>query len=311
MIDVDVTDLRAADPARRRVAVASIARAGRSCGAFALQGHGLDPALLARAFAATHAFYGLPLAARLRCAADRENFRGYQPLPEGPGDLRERFLVTTAVGARDPARPSEMPGENRWPAEVPGLRDAVEACQSALTALGRDVLGGVAEALGLAPTAFDHDFDPPGGSCLWLLHYPAAPPVRGEPGQGASAHTDLHPLALIVQDDQQALEVLRDGVWVAPDPAQRQVVCQMGDMIARWSNDVFRPNVHRVRSPAARSRYSLALFMQPALDAVIAPVPTCVTPERPARYAPQTFGACLSEWLRALDEGRSGHVPGV
>jgi isopenicillin N synthase-like dioxygenase len=311
MLDVDVNDLRTTDPARRRDAVATIERAGRGCGAFALQNHGLDEALVARAFAMTQALYALPLETRMRYRAEGDNLRGYQPLPRSSGDLREKFLVTTAVGPRDPAARSVMPGDNRWPAEVPAFREAVEACQRALTALGRTALCGIAEALGLAPTAFDDAFDAPGGSCLWLLHYPAAPWVRGEPAQGASAHTDLHPLALIVQDDQQALEVLSDGAWIAPDPARQRIVCQMGDMIARWSNEVFHPNVHRVRSPASRSRYSLALFMQPALDAVIAPVPSCVSAERPARFAPQTFGACLTEWFRALDEGRAGSVPGV
>lgn len=311
MIGLDVHDLRSTDASRHRDAIEAIGQAGRSIGAFSLRAHGLDPALIARTFGVMREFYALPQEVRLRYAAEEANFRGYQPLPTVSGDMREKFLVTTRLGARDASRPNIMPGENRWPAEVDGFRETVEECQRELTMLGRVVLQGIAESLGLSPGAFDGDFTEPGGSCLWLLHYPATPTVRGQPAQGTSPHSDLHPLAIIVQDDQEALDVLCDGSWSAVDPARDPIVCQMGDTIARWSNDRFRPNVHRVRSPVSRSRYSLALFMQPAFDSIIAPVETCVTGDRPARYPPQTFAECLAEWFNAIEEGRAGYVPGV
>lgn len=309
LIDLDLRDLRAADGRRHRDAVDAIGRAGRSNGALALVGHGVPEALIARTFEVARAFFALPMEHKLRHAATRDNFRGFQPLPEGAGDLREKFLVTSTLGNRDAAIPSMLPGENHWPDAVPGFRDAVEACQRELEALARRVLCGISESLGLPPEAIAADCDPPGGSCLWLLHYPAVAPVQGRPGQGTSSHTDLSPLAIIVQDDVGGLEVRGDEGWEPVDARHQPWVCQMGDMVGRWSNGVFKPNVHRVCSPTDRSRYSLALFVQPAFDVVISPAATCVGPDRPPRHAPMTFGECLGEWLRVMDEGRGGYVP--
>jgi isopenicillin N synthase-like dioxygenase len=311
MFELDARDLRDPDPARRRAAVETLGRAGRCCGAFALRGHDVDPALLARALEATRALFALDPEALRACAAEPGNPRGFHPLPRSGGDRREKFFLTTPLGCHDPARPSSLRGENRWPAGFDALRPDVEACLDALTALGRTLLAGMTEALGAPPTALDREFAPPGGAGLWLLHYPPVPLVNGQQGQGASAHRDLHPLALIVQDDQQALDVRCGDAWHAIDPARTAIAGQMGELVARWSNDVFVPNVHRVRSPRERARYSLALFMQPALDAVIAPLDACVSADRPARYAPASFDACFEAWIRALDEGTAGYVPGV
>lgn len=311
LIEVDVAGLRAGEGAAHDGAVAALARAGRTSGAFALTGHGVPAETIEGAFAAARAFFALPADVKRRYAAGRGNLRGYHPLPEGPGDVREKLLVTSALGRRDGRADTPMPGENRWPDEVPGFREAVEACHRALEDAGRATLRGLSQSLGLAPGELGDAFDPPGGSCLWLLHYPATPWVGGRPGQGTSAHTDLHPLAIIVQDEVGGLEVRDASGWRPVDPRAQPVACQMGDLVARWTNDVYRPNTHRVASPTGRSRYSLALFMQPAFDAVIAPAPTCVGPARPARYAPSTFAECLEGWFRALEEGRGGYVPGA
>jgi isopenicillin N synthase-like dioxygenase len=62
----------------------------------------------------------------------------------------------------------------------------------------------------------------------------------------------------------------------------------------RWSNDVYVSTPHKVVNPG-KDRYSVAFFLDPNPDAVVACLPTCVRADRPAKYEPIT-GA---EFLRS------------
>ena len=73
-------------------------------------------------------------------------------------------------------------------------------------------------------------------------------------------------------------------------------VVNIGDMMARSTNDRWVSTMHRVVNPdrvdASKSRISLPFFHQPNADAVIECIPTCATPDNPPRYEPVTSG----EW---------------
>ena len=62
---------------------------------------------------------------------------------------------------------------------------------------------------------------------------------------------------------------------------------------------VYASTPHRVVNPVGRERYSIAFFLDPNPDAVIECLPTCVSAERPARYAPTTGAAYLKSRLDA------------
>ncbi|MEN9224900.1 MAG: transposase, partial [Thermostichus sp. DRC_bins_24] len=67
--------------------------------------------------------------------------------------------------------------------------------------------------------------------------------------------------------------------------------------IERWTNHRFRSTLHRVALPkgeaALRSRYSIACFFDPDLEAVIECLPSCQSPEQPALYPPISSGDYL------------------
>jgi isopenicillin N synthase-like dioxygenase len=63
-------------------------------------------------------------------------------------------------------------------------------------------------------------------------------------------------------------------------------VCNIGDCLMRWTNDVYMSTPHRVISPPGKERYSIAFFLDPNPDTEVACLPTCVFPDRPARYTP-------------------------
>jgi isopenicillin N synthase-like dioxygenase len=84
-------------------------------------------------------------------------------------------------------------------------------------------------------------------------------------------------------------------------------IVNIGDCLMRWTNDVYASTPHRVIHKAPRERLSLAFFLDPNPDAVIAALPACVSGERPARYPVTTGAAYLRERLDATYAHRASN----
>ena len=73
------------------------------------------------------------------------------------------------------------------------------------------------------------------------------------------------------------------------------ITCNIGDMLQRLTNHVLPSTTHRVVNPpralaADSDRQSLVFFHQPNYDAMVSPLPTCIEPGAPPRYAPISSG---------------------
>lgn len=91
-------------------------------------------------------------------------------------------------------------------------------------------------------------------------------------------------MTMIAQDphDVESLEVLNAaGQWIRPKLEPRTFVVNMGDMMARLTNDEFLSTVHRVRNLTGRARYSLPFFFGLNNDELITPLPQFVSPMKP------------------------------
>ena len=78
----------------------------------------------------------------------------------------------------------------------------------------------------------------------------------------------------------------RDGTWVAAPPIPGAFVCNIGDCLMRWSNDIYLSTPHRVTNPASRDRYSVAFFLDPNPDVIVECLPGCCTDAVQAKYPP-------------------------
>jgi isopenicillin N synthase-like dioxygenase len=67
----------------------------------------------------------------------------------------------------------------------------------------------------------------------------------------------------------------------------------------RWSNDRFLSTPHGVVNDSGRDRYSIAFFYSPSIDATIACLPSCTSPDNPPRYEGAVYGDLVKAFYSA------------
>lgn len=295
--------------ARRRLAE-QIDHTARSTGFFMVTGHGVDAAVFERAFAAARDFFALPVERKAAIAIERSAcHRGWFALGQenlNPqtqrrgGDLKEGVKVGRDLSPEHPLVVAGIPlhGPNQWPADVPDFQPAFEAYHQHLYRVGCELMSCFALALGLDAAYFDRFLTEP-MTTAGPLHYPPFTGIEAD-RLGAGAHTDYGCLTLLAQQELPGLEVLsRQGEWLGVPVIPGALVVNVGDMLARWTNDRYTSTVHRVVNRSARDRYSIPYFFDPNYDTPVACLPQCVSAEIPARYAPTTALKHLEERIEA------------
>jgi len=309
-----------------RHAIAALARdidaACAEWGFLIVRSHGIDPALMQEVADVTREFFDLPLDEKLRSdSSGRAGGRGYSRLETkshartsgeaaAPGDLRETFIAGMEPVPGDAYRAAPMAyghfAPNLWPERPRRMREAWEAYADACDGLCREILRLAACALELRATWFDDKIDRH-ISRFAAQHYPALdrPPAPGQLRSGA--HTDFGTLTLLLAEDKPGgLQVMgKDGQWHDVKPVPGTFIVNLGDMMARWTNDRWRSAPHRVVNPphdagASARRLSIVYFHTPNYDAVIECVPSCADAAHPPKYPPILAGEHLAEKLRQV-----------
>ena len=310
---VPVVDI-SADPAAVGAELDEICR---TVGFFQVTGHGISDGVAEPAWAMAARFFDLPLEDKLSVARPGADYPyGYMPLAgeslsqsmsgAAPADLKEVFNVGP------PSRPAGRfadPGEawayspNLWPAALPDLKPAWTAYYEAMRELGNRLMSLLARGLGLPP-GFFADKTADGPNALRAINYPARdrPP---RPGQlRAGAHTDYGTVTILRQDAVGGLEVLEPaGEWAVVESVPGAFVINIGDLMARWTNDRWHSTLHRVVDPpdslaAAARRQSMPYFQNANWSATISCLPTCLEPGEEPRYEPVLAGPHLMSKFR-------------
>jgi isopenicillin N synthase-like dioxygenase len=291
---IDISPLVNGSPAQAHTVAKALGSACREVGFFYVTGHGVPQALRARVFESSAAFFAGP--ASIREAASFSGpggNRGYIRLggealdPGKPADVKEAFNIGLELEPDDPELVARAPfrDANLWP-EMPGFRDTMLDYFNRVWRLGCDLHRGFALDLGLEPDFFETMLDKPIAT-LRLLHYPPVTKPLSDGQLGAGVHTDYGNVTLLATDAVGGLMVQdRSGRWLDAPVMPDAFVCNIGDCLMRWSNDVYVSTPHKVVSPPGSDRYSVAFFLDPNPDAVVACLPTCISPDRPAKYAP-------------------------
>jgi isopenicillin N synthase-like dioxygenase len=286
---------------------AEIGAAARGLGFFSVADHGIPQPLVDAVFAASGEFFKLSDAEKQALSvANSTAYRGYVRLgeekldPALAGDVKECFNSGPDLGADDPDVVAGKPfhAVNQWPV-LPGFRSTLTTFAAAALELVVLIHRAIAVDLGIDAPFFDRYLDRAVG-VLRLLHYPPHPGTFDGSVYGAGAHTDYGNLTLLAQDDNGGLEVrTRDGGWTPVPPAHGTFVCNIGDCLMRWTNDVYVSNAHRVVNRSGRERFSVAYFGDPNSDALVECLPSVLAPGETAKYPPITFADYLRSRYQA------------
>ncbi len=304
---IDVAPLAANDPAARAAVARALRGACLSTGFFYAANHGIDVARVGGLFAEAKRFFDQPGAVKEQ--ASMRNWRwnrgfdgiGNQTLDAATGfDRKESYFIGIDYGPDHPLVRADTPyhGPNQWPEGLPGWREQVLEYFSAVERLARLLMNGVAMSLDLPWGYFDPHLAEHVSS-LRLLHYPPHPTADPAKEVGCGAHTDWGAITVLAQDEVGGLEIqLPGGRWIPARPVSGAFIVNIGDMMQRWTNDLYVSTTHRVLNRSPRDRYSAAFFFDPSYYTQVECLPTCCDADRPPRYPPITSGDHLAAMYR-------------
>jgi isopenicillin N synthase-like dioxygenase len=311
---IPILDIRAFEGPDSCAFVARLGGALRDFGFVTLTGHDIDHTLTGPAYAALQSFFALPERVKSSyCIPGGGGQRGYTPIGvecavgASDPDLKEFWHVGREFEPGDPH--TERIPANVWPKELHEFRPALTQLFEAFDALGNHVLDAIALHLDL-PRDFFRDKVDHGNSILRPIHYP---PLVGtqqaqrvdEHAVRSAAHEDINVITLLVGSGEPGLELESLGAWHPVDIEPGQVVCNVGDMLERLTNDELPSTTHRVVNPpepwASRARYSVPFFLHFNGEYKIETLPGCVDRSREDRYPdPITAEAFLEQRLREI-----------
>jgi len=295
---------------------------GHACenvGFFYALNHGVPEALIERAFAASRRFHALPLAEKLKLKLNENNI-GYLPINasvQGASTVHkatrpnqnESFFISHDRGPDHPDVIAGMPlrGRNQWPEALPDIRPDMMAYFHALGAMCDRMLPAFAVALGMPADYFAPFFANECHANLRFLHYPPQE-SRGDNQFGQAPHTDNSFMTALARTDVPGLAVrLPSGEWFPPPVIPGTFLINLGNIMRRWSNDRFLSTPHGVLNDSGTDRYSIAYFHSPNVDSTIECLPSCVSPDNPARYEPAVYRDLVLAFYRANYFHQKGH----
>lgn len=276
---IDMTGVHQGDAASIQRVGAAIREACSDSGFFYITHHGVPQAVIDRAMAAAKTFFAYPVETKRQVAVNKRH-RGWHALGGAlmyeatRPDHKEFFSIGLELPEDDPnvLAGEALRGPNQWPAFMPELREALDDYYAAIAVAGADLLKAVAAGLGIDEDFFTAKYDKR-LQRTQMVYYPPHPPMAQADQFGVAPHTDYGCITLLYQDDSGGLQVreLGSNHWIDATPIHGSLVVNVGDLLARWSNDRFRSTLHRVINTSGHERYSIATFYDPTYSAVVDP----------------------------------------
>ncbi|MBC5834141.1 isopenicillin N synthase family oxygenase [Flavobacterium sp. F372] len=306
---VDLRDFLSDDPTRKQKFVNEIGKAYEDIGFVALKGHFLDDKLVENLYAEVRNFFSLPVETKEKYEIPGiGGQRGYVSFGKehakgrSAGDLKEfwHFGQYVSEGSK---YSGEYP-DNVTVSELPNFNSTGKEAYKMIEKTGVYVLRALALHLGLDEFYFDK-YITDGNSILRPIHYP---PITDEPKDGAvraAAHGDINLITLLMGAQGKGLQVQNhEGQWIDAIAEPDEMVINVGDMLARHTNNKLKSTIHQVVNPPRElwgtSRFSIPFFMHPVSDMNLDCLPECIDENNPKSFEDITAGDFLHERLVEL-----------
>ena len=262
----------------------------RDSGFCGIKDHGIDTKLVTEVQDLMKRFFNLPEETkRSYFKPELNGARGYTPFKiETPkdanlADLKEFWHVGRELDKGDPFK-QWMPDN----LDIPDLimfKEKTNDLFSQFDELGKQLLEAIALDLNLNSNFF-HNITNKGNSVMRVIHYP--PVDREEKGERAGAHEDINLITLLIGGQQAGLEILsRKNEWLRASVSNNVIICNIGDMLQRLTNNNMKSTTHRVNALAEEcksSRYSIPFFVHPNPDWFIETLENQITESNPNYY---------------------------
>ncbi len=306
--EVPVLDLSVlADPSPPTRLAAELREACLSMGFFYVRNHGVPREVVETAFAVNKRYFELPEEERAQDRMDERFRSGFMPygVNQQVGyapDVKESYDFGIDLPLDDPDVAAGLPlhGPNKWPARHPWLRAGAEPYFQHTLELGKRLLRPFAVSLGMDQNFFLQYCKKPVVKSR-MFHYPPHPPVADL--YGVAPHTDYGMITLLTQDPIGGLELkTRAGEWIGAPWIDDTFIINLGDLFKVWTNDIYVSNQHRVVNRLGRERYSIPTFFNLDYHAPVHCLPSCVSPENPAKYEQIYSGDYLVQRYKAVQK---------
>ncbi|KAK1592838.1 hypothetical protein Q3G72_031216 [Acer saccharum] len=289
--------------------VSLLKQACMDCGFFYVVNHGISQEFMDEVFAQSEKFFKLPLNEKMKLLRNQKH-RGYTPIldelldPDSQvhvGDYKEGYYIGIELPEGDPENEKPFYGPNIWPEPdvLPGWRQTMERFHGEALEVAKAVARIIALALDLEVDFFGKPEmlgDPI--AILRLLHYEGiSDPSTGI--YGAGAHSDYGLITLLATDDVLGLQICKDKdakpqIWEYVAPLKGAFIVNLGDLLERWSNCIFKSTLHRVLGNG-QERYSMAYFVEPSHNCLVECLPTCKSEKNPPKFPPIECATYLSQ----------------
>lgn len=270
---IDISGFESGDRTSCDAVVAAVGAASEQYGFMRLTGHGVPLPTIAELFAQGRKFFAEPEEVKL-AIRDQSANRGYVPMFDQvfPGEKpagQESFSMGHPVPPADESlRDLPFYRQAPWP-EEPGFRDAMLGVYNAMFTVGETVLSAMSLHLGREPDFFAGALQD-SYSNMRIIHYPAPDAIADVTDFGSRPHEDRGLITLLIQDGNGGLDVEGpDGEWIGVEPDQTTVICNVGRLLRRWTNNRYTSAIHRVVNRAGCSRQSIPLFVHPGFNQVV------------------------------------------
>jgi len=277
-------------------------------GFYFIVNHGVPREQIASVFDQVKRFHAQPMENKLALKLNHHN-TGYLPMRGNTlrtstvqagtkPNLNEAFFIKKELPADHPdvLADRRFRGANRWPEGLPGFKEVITGYADTMERLVQKLVRVYARALDLPATYFDAPFRDAQFS-LRMTHYPHQDgPVSDE--FGLAPHTDTSFLTLLAPNDVPGLSIrTQSGQWIEAPAIPDAYVVNGGQMLQRWTNDLFLATPHRAINQSGGERYAIPFFCDSNIDWPLAAVPTTVGPDRPPKY-PTTYYTDYMTWYQ-------------
>ncbi|WOK06239.1 2-oxoglutarate and iron-dependent oxygenase domain-containing protein [Imperialibacter roseus] len=308
---LDLADFTSGDAEKKKKFVEKLGEAYNNIGFVSIKNHGLTDELQQKLYSIIKKFFDEPDTVKQKYEKpELAGQRGYiskgkeHAKGRSTGDLKEFYHIGQEVTDNDPIK-EEYP-DNIWPEEIPEFEGIALTAYRTIENAGRAMLRAIALYLELDEDYFESKVKN-GNSILRPIHYFPIENPDAIPADAvrAAEHGDINLITLLMGASADGLQVLRrDGKWIPITALPEQLVVNVGDMLARLTNDKLKSTIHRVVNPPRElmhtSRYSIPFFMHPRSDMDLTCLESCVDSEHPKKYDDMTAGAFLHQRLAEI-----------